>query len=96
MQGGIITAAFDNVFGPFCFLESRTSSTAAIDINTTYHRPIMAGDVLTVTVDLIAKGRTFIHMAGEARDSRGKLARPVNQIHGLDRNSSSHPAAQLG
>lgn len=97
MQGGIITAAFDNVFGPFCFLESKTGSTAAIDINTTYHRPILAGDVLTITVNLIAKGRTFIHMAGEAYDSRNKLVATCNTKYMvLDRNSSSHPAAQMG
>lgn len=96
MQGGIITAAFDNVFGPFCFLVSQTNSTAAIDINTTYHRPIIAGDVLTVTVNLIARGRTFIHMAGEAYDSRNKLIATCNTKYMvLDRSSSSHPATRM-
>lgn len=96
MQGGIISAAFDNVFGPFCFLVSQTNSTAAIDINTTYHRPIVAGDVLTVTVNLTAKGRTFIHMAGEAYDSRNKLIATCNTKYMvLDRNSSSHPATRM-
>jgi len=96
MQGGIITAAFDNVFGPFCYIESKTGATAAIDINTTYHRPIMAGDVLTVTVHLLAKGRTFIHMTGEAYDSKNRLvATCTTKYMVLDRNNTSHPAAQM-
>ncbi len=36
MQGGIISAAFDNVFGPLCLLESKTPLTTTIDINTSY------------------------------------------------------------
>lgn len=96
MQGGIITAAFDNVFGPFCLLESKTPATAAIDINTTYHRPILAGDVLNVTVTLTSKGRTTIHMKGEARDRQNKLiASATTNYIILDRSRSSHPATQI-
>ncbi len=73
MQGGFITAAFDNVFGPFCLLESGTPATTTIDINTTYHRPIMPGDTLRVTAFLKSKGKTKIHMIADAYNSEGKL-----------------------
>lgn len=95
MQGGIIAAAFDNVFGPFCFLESKTGATAAIDINTTFHRPIAAGDVLTIKVGMTAKGRTFIHMAGEARDGQDRLVATCSTKYMVLDRSFSHPAAQM-
>ncbi len=97
MQGGIIAAAFDNVFGPFSVLEGKTSATTTIDINTTFYRPIMAGDVLTVIVNLIANGRTFIHMAGEARDSHHKLIATCNTKYMiLDPARTSRPTPQKG
>lgn len=95
MQGGIISAAFDNVFGPFSVLEGKTSYTTTIDINTIFYRPIMAGDVLTVTVNLVTKGRTFIHMAGEAHDSNKRLIATCNTKYLiLDPERTSRPATQ--
>jgi len=73
MQGGIISAAFDNVFGPLCLLETKTPMTTTIDINTSYHRPIMEGDTLTITATVTSKGRTKIHMVGEAYNNQNKL-----------------------
>ena len=42
MQGGFITAAFDNTFGALCFYEVKDLALpATIDISTSYQRPIL-------------------------------------------------------
>jgi len=73
MQGGIITAAFDNVFGPLCYRASGTPASAMVDINTSYHRPVFAGDELTITARVKAKGKRIIHMEAEAYNREKKL-----------------------
>ncbi len=73
MQGGIITAAFDNVFGPLCAVSSGTPSSAMVDINASYHRPVFPGDELTVTARVKSKGKRIIHMEGEAYNKDKKL-----------------------
>ncbi|MGE5405904.1 MAG: PaaI family thioesterase [Candidatus Saccharibacteria bacterium] len=73
MQGGIITAAFDNVFGPLCWLATGTPATAMVSINTTYHRPIFAGDELKVIASVMYKGKTAIQLSAEAFNSQDKL-----------------------
>jgi len=78
MQGGFITAAFDNVFGPLCYLASGTPASAMVDINNTFHRPAFAGDELTITARVKTKGRTIIHMEGEAYNQDNKLVASAN------------------
>ena len=73
MQGGYITAAFDNVFGPLCYRASGTGSSAMVDINTSFHRPVFPGDELTITARVKAKGKRIIHMEGEAYNRDKKL-----------------------
>lgn len=73
MQGGIITAAFDNVFGPLCYRASGTPASAMVHINTSYHRPVFAGDELTITARVKAKGKKIVHMEGEAYNREKKL-----------------------
>lgn len=72
MQGGFITAAFDNVFGPLSGLVSK-GPTTTINLETSYQRPIFAGDELIVTAAIRSKGRTLIHMVAEAFNGAGKL-----------------------
>ncbi len=73
MQGGLITGAFDNVFGPLCYLATRTTATTTIDLLTHYHRPILPGDRLLITAAVKTKGRTKVHMVADAYNSEGKL-----------------------
>lgn len=73
MQGGFISAAFDNVFGSFCFYETKGKPIATIDISTSYQRPIFIGDELIIKVEIKAMGKTIIHMTGEGRNKEGKL-----------------------
>ncbi len=73
MQGGYITAAFDNVFGPLCYRASGTPESAMVDINTSFHRPVFAGDELTITARVRSKGRRIINMEAEAYNADNKL-----------------------
>lgn len=78
MQGGIITAAFDNVFGPLCYHASGTPASAMVDINTSYHRPVFAGDELSITARVKSKGKRIIHMEAEAYNRDKKLVASAN------------------
>jgi len=73
MQGGIISAAFDNVFGPLCYRASKTPMSAMVHMNTSYHRPVFEGDELTITARVKTKGRRIVHMEGEAYNREKKL-----------------------
>jgi uncharacterized protein (TIGR00369 family) len=73
MQGGFIVAAFDNTFGQLCYLITEKVPIATIDINTTFHRPIFKNDTLKITARVQAKGKTTIHLIGEAVNNEGKL-----------------------
>ncbi len=91
MQGGIISAAFDNVFGPLCLLVTGTPRSTTIDINTSYHRPIMEGDTLTVIAKVTTRGRTRVFMAGEAYNTLGQLiATSTTNYIMLDRGAKDH------
>ncbi|MGI5880360.1 MAG: PaaI family thioesterase [Syntrophomonadaceae bacterium] len=77
MQGGYITAAFDNVFGPLSHAVMK-SLTTTLYIHTSYHRPIFAGDELIVKASVITSGRTVTHMYAEARNRENKLIASAN------------------
>ncbi|MDD8018193.1 MAG: PaaI family thioesterase [Bacteroidota bacterium] len=72
MQGGFITAAFDNVFGPLSYLAARTPCTT-LDLHTNYIRPITVGDILIITARVISRGQSALHLSAEALNSKGKL-----------------------
>ncbi|KGM94571.1 thioesterase [Clostridium novyi A str. 4552] len=73
MQGGFITAAFDNTFGIFFIMESGGEALTTIDISTSYQRPIFLGDDLIITVYIKKMGNTIVHMYGEAYNKENKL-----------------------
>lgn len=73
MQGGFITAAFDNVFGPLCYSATHSTFTTTLDIITSYHRPIRSGDELIITATVKTQGKTKIHMMAEAYNREKKL-----------------------
>src|SRR3989338_4082122 len=73
MQGGIITAAFDNTFGPLSYMVAKTPC-ISLHINTSYVRPVPCGaESITVHVVIKEKTKKFLFMDGEARNSQGKL-----------------------
>ena len=73
MQGGIICAAFDNAFGPLCLMASGTRMSVMVDMSTSFHRPLPAGDELTICAHVKSKGRRKVHMLADAFDSNRKL-----------------------
>lgn len=73
MQGGFITAAFDNTFGALSYYSAGKKFMATIDIHTRYHCPIFKGDELTVTVRIASLGKTIVSMGGEAVNREGRL-----------------------
>ena len=72
MQGGFITAAFDNTFGPLSLVTTRTA-TVSIDLNTQYMRPVKIGQRLTVTAEVILRGFSSIYLTAQAFSEAGKL-----------------------
>ncbi|MGE5627311.1 MAG: PaaI family thioesterase [Solirubrobacterales bacterium] len=73
MQGGFISAAFDNVFGLLCFLSSEKHS-LSLDLNTSFLRPIYAGEEVTIKVSITHLGGTIVHMRGDAYSNSGEIA----------------------
>ncbi len=78
MQGGFISAAFDNAFGPLCILATGTNRTTALNINTSYHRPIFPGDELIITATVKSKGRTMVHILADAYNRKKQLIATAN------------------
>lgn len=78
MQGGFITAAFDNAFGVLCYCSVECAKIATIDISTSYQRPIFSDDELIVKVYIKLKGKTIVHMTGEAYNKENKLIATAN------------------
>ncbi|MBI2428757.1 MAG: PaaI family thioesterase [Ignavibacteriales bacterium] len=72
MQGGFVTAAFDNVFGPLSYLAARTPCTT-LDLHTNYIRSINAGDTLVVTARVVSRGLSAMHLSAEAVNGKRKL-----------------------
>ncbi|MFA5834038.1 MAG: PaaI family thioesterase [Bacteroidota bacterium] len=72
MQGGFVTAAFDNAFGPLSYVAAKNPC-STLDMHTQYIRSIGLGETLTVTVRVVSRGPVSIHLSGEAYNSKGKL-----------------------
>lgn len=72
MQGGFITAAFDNVIGPLSYLAARNICTS-MDIHTNYIRSVAADDTLTITAKVVSRSGNALHLAAEAVNNKGKL-----------------------
>ena len=72
MQGGFITAAFDNTFGPLSYLAARYPC-STLDLHTNYIRSVAEGDLLTITATVVSRGPSSMHLSAEAMNSKGKL-----------------------
>lgn len=72
MQGGFLTAAVDNTFGPLSYLVAPPSVTTHMD--TTFIRPVTPRDGhIIVTARVVAQTRQQIHLAAEVHNPKGKL-----------------------
>jgi len=73
MQGGFISAAFDNTAGALLFAETGSQAMASIDLNVNYQRPIFENDRLRCTAYLKSMGKTLAHIYAEAFDGQDRL-----------------------
>ena len=73
LQGGFLSAYFDNVFGPFSFLVAKNPTTT-LDLSVHYVRAINSGETVTIEVFLEGKGLQTMHMTGKAYIKKEKLA----------------------
>jgi len=74
MQGGFMSAAFDNTFGALLQMETMRRDIASIDLHVSYQRPIFVGDVLVVRAQVKSVGQTLAHLYAEGFDqSQGRL-----------------------
>jgi uncharacterized protein (TIGR00369 family) len=73
MQGGFISAAFDNTFGALVYLVTQKIEMATIDLCVNYHKPIFENDKLEVVVYIKSLGKTIINLVGEAYDNEKNL-----------------------
>lgn len=80
MQGGFITAAFDNTFGTMVTFEKQTLRVATLNININFHCPILENDILYVTVYLKACGKSIVSLYGEGFNENGNLIATATSI----------------
>jgi len=74
MQGGMLTAAFDNTYGPFSYLTAKKPC-VTITIDTHFLRPVKAdgSQQVEVEVNLRARTRALLFIEGECYNSRNKV-----------------------
>lgn len=77
MQGGFISAAFDNAFGLLNIMVTKKDA-VTLDLNTSYHKPIYKDDNLTVKVYMKYKGNTIVNMYAEAFNNDNQLIATAN------------------
>ncbi len=74
MQGGILTAAFDNVFGPLSLLAAKQPTTT-LELNTTFIRPLAPQDhEVIIEGRIVEMTKSYQIMDGRAYKPNGKLA----------------------
>jgi uncharacterized protein (TIGR00369 family) len=87
-QGGILSALFDNTFGPFSFLETeRSTTTLDMDVSFTRPTPVNDQEHITITVTKEEQSKTYLLLKGVARRSDGKtvaLATTRMQIFAIE------------
>lgn len=81
MQGGFLSAAFDNGFGPLSILTTG-GPTVSLDLSTVYLRPVFPENgPVTITVAVVEASRRFVVMEGEAVDAGNRrLARATTRM----------------
>lgn len=83
MQGGLISAAFDNTFGVLVWAITNRQEMATLDLNVSFHKPIYLNDKLIITAYIKSRGKTLIHLLGEAYDSKKNLIATANSNYYL-------------
>lgn len=72
LQGGILTAMFDNIIGPLSYLAARNPATT-IDLTTNYLRSIRPGEEIIIEANVIAKGVRTLFIEAKAYNFKNKI-----------------------
>jgi len=72
LQGGILTAFFDDTFGPLSYA-TLGKPMLTIDIHVHFIRSSKPGDIITVKAEIVSRGRQMIFMKAEAFNQKNKL-----------------------
>ncbi|WP_437587469.1 PaaI family thioesterase [Sorangium sp. So ce1000] len=73
MQGGMVAAAFDNVYGPFSYLVT-AAYCITMNLSTSFVRPITRQEgELIIEVGLVERTKQFLVLDGKASNAQGKL-----------------------
>ncbi|MFC9433655.1 PaaI family thioesterase [Nocardia sp. NPDC057030] len=72
VQGGFISAMFDNLIGPLSYLTAR-GPTTTLELTTHFMRAIFPGQRLRLTATVRKPGRTAIYIDAEAHTEDNKL-----------------------
>lgn len=72
VQGGIISACFDDTFGPLGVATAR-GPILSIDLHVQFIRPIPVEEKFYITTTVISLSKTTIYMQAEAYNQKGKL-----------------------
>lgn len=74
VQGGIVTALFDNTFGPLAYL-SGEGFFVSLDLQTTFVRPLGPEQArVEIAAELVDRTRRFLVLRGEALREDGSRA----------------------
>ena len=65
MHGGIITTAFDNTFGILSHFFSGKQYVTTVELAVHFHKPILLGDRIEITVKASSIGKTILSYTGE-------------------------------
>lgn len=72
-QGGLIGAAFDEVFGPLTYMAAERP-TVTLEMSVSYVRPFTAKDkAITIRADVVSKTKSILLLRAEAHTEEGKL-----------------------
>ena len=74
LQGGYISAFFDDNYGLFAYVASDKSSMPSINMTVNFHKGVTEEtDHITITTNVTSVGKRILSMAGEARNDKGQL-----------------------
>jgi len=77
-QGGMLSAAFDNVLGPLSYMVARRPC-VTVDLDVNFSRPFRASDGrLLIVGTVLSKGRSLLHLTARATNANGQLVATAN------------------
>ncbi len=71
-QGGMISACFDDTFGPLAVFASK-KPVVTIDMNIQYVRPVVLEDTFYIRAYVVSNNKTLMFLRAEAFNKKNKL-----------------------